>query len=1222
MKHTKKLFAVLLSALMLLSCIPFAASAEGEPATPTEPTDWIEIYTYEDLDDVRYDLTANYKLMNDIDMTEWVKPGGDYDYYGQGWNPIGSKNIYADDAFTGIFDGNGHTISGMRMNVTKFPSGTGNIVYFGLFARVSGTVRNLTVAGSITVDDRNFGSYYNYAGGIAAFLNETGLIENCTNRVKLNVSGKCHQYVGGVVGCGYGTVKNCRNIASVYAYASSSYYSYAAGILGIGSTDAPHPGNTTSTLKAKVYNCVNSGDVTAKGGLYEYAVASGIANYVKEVHNCYNVATIKTEQSNTGSSNYTAFNNGIAHNSYVYNCYNIGSVPKCGTYSNNYNYAITGYGSTNCFYLKGSGITSTGAVEKTDAQLKRQIQFTGWDFENVWTMEGRDDYFYPELRDVALLTPDDLKTPITGAIKLDGEAAADAVLTVNTAELLPANATVSYSWKIDDAVVSTAKTYTVKTEDLGKTLVLTVTGTGNYKGELTLTRVLGEAHQHTEEIIPGTLATCTQSGLTDGKKCSECGEILVPQEVIPAKGHTEVVSPAVPATCLEAGSTEGRVCSACGEVIALQTEIPALGHKEQTHHTDATCSQVGYDITFCARCGETLNQTITPPTNHSWNDGEVTKDATCTENGMVTYTCTVCGATKTEPTDMLAHNWNDGEVTKEPSCTEAGVKTYTCSVGGETRTEPVDKLDHNLVLVPGTPATCTEAGLSDGWQCESCGKWILPQQTIDATGHNPVTDPAVAATCTATGLTEGSHCDICGTVFVEQQETEKLAHTPDAPVTENEFDATCTEPGGYDEVVYCAVCGEELSREEKTIEALGHKMVQHEGKNPTCTEPGWAPYEICERCEYSTYEELEAPGHNPGDVVIENVKDASCSVPGSFEEVYYCTVCGEEMWRDLVEGQTLPHTPGEVKIENEVAATCTAKGSYDEVIYCTVCDEVISRETINTDKLDHNLVLVPGKAATCSKAGLSDGWKCETCGKVFAEQKTIAKLAHTPGEAVRENETPASCKAEGSFDEVIRCTECGEELSRETKTIAKLAHTPGEAVRENEKAASCKAEGSFDEVIRCTVCGEELSRESKTIDKLAHTPGDAVRENIVEATVDVGGSYDEVVYCTFCHEELSRETVATDPLTHTHNYVAETTKEATCSEDGETTYTCSVCGDSYTETIPATGNHVDKNNDGKCDTCGEKMTGGKHCKYCGKIHGGAFGWLTSFFHSILAIFKR
>lgn len=91
---------------------------------------------------------------------------------------------------------------------------------------------------------------------------------------------------------------------------------------------------------------------------------------------------------------------------------------------------------------------------------------------------------------------------------------------------------------------------------------------------------------------------------------------------------------------------------------------------------------------------------------------------------------------------------------------------------------------------------------------------------------------------------------------------------------------------------------------------------------------------------------------------------------------------------------------------------------------------------------------------------------------------------------------------------------------------------------------------------------------------------------------------------------------------HTHTYTAAVTTEPTCTADGETTYTCSVCGDTYTEPIPATGEHEDADNDGKCDTCEQQMTGGNHCKYCGKIHDGIFGWLVKFFHSILAIFKR
>ena len=119
---------------------------------------------------------------------------------------------------------------------------------------------------------------------------------------------------------------------------------------------------------------------------------------------------------------------------------------------------------------------------------------------------------------------------------------------------------------------------------------------------------------------------------------------------------------------------------------------------------------------------------------------------------------------------------------------------------------------------------------------------------------------------------------------------------------------------------------------------------------------------------------------------------------------------------------------------------------------------------------------------------------------------------HTPGEAVRENEVPATCKAEGSYDEVIYCTECGEELSRETKTIDKLDHTPGEAVRENEVPASCDKEGSYDEVVYCTVCGEELSRETKTIDKTEHNIV-FVQEKPATATVD---GMKEHYECTVC----------------------------------------------------------------------------------------------------------
>lgn len=71
-------------------------------------------------------------------------------------------------------------------------------------------------------------------------------------------------------------------------------------------------------------------------------------------------------------------------------------------------------------------------------------------------------------------------------------------------------------------------------------------------------------------------ATCTETGLTEGKKCSVCGEIIVAQEEIAALGHDETLIPAIPATHITTGLTEGKSCSRCGEVFVIQTEIPVV----------------------------------------------------------------------------------------------------------------------------------------------------------------------------------------------------------------------------------------------------------------------------------------------------------------------------------------------------------------------------------------------------------------------------------------------------------------------------------------------------------------------------------------------------------------------------------------------------------------------------------------------------------------------
>lgn len=99
--------------------------------------------------------------------------------------------------------------------------------------------------------------------------------------------------------------------------------------------------------------------------------------------------------------------------------------------------------------------------------------------------------------------------------------------------------------------------------------------------------MLWEHDVHTHEIIPAILPNCTETGLTEGEWCPDCGFVFVQQEIDPATGHTEAVRAAVPATRRQDGCTEERYCSVCeavlteGEVIPKYTDLTVLQLPEQ-----------------------------------------------------------------------------------------------------------------------------------------------------------------------------------------------------------------------------------------------------------------------------------------------------------------------------------------------------------------------------------------------------------------------------------------------------------------------------------------------------------------------------------------------------------------------------------------------------------------------------------------------------------------
>lgn len=172
------------------------------------------------------------------------------------------------------------------------------------------------------------------------------------------------------------------------------------------------------------------------------------------------------------------------------------------------------------------------------------------------------------------------------------------------------------------------------------------------------------------------------------------------------------------------------------------------------------------------------------------------------------------------------------------------------------------------------------------------------------------------------------------------------------------------------------------------------------------------------------------------------------------------------------------HTPGEPKQENVVPATCTTDGSYDEVVRCTEDNEIISTKHHVIPATGHKFVDTV-VAPTCTAQGYTLH-KCSVCGEETKDTYTDA-LGHEYGEWVIDK--PATEDAAGS-----KHRDCVRGDDTQTEEIPQLthAHTPAAAVKENEVPATCEAEGSYDEVVRCSKCGEVITTTHKTTPALGH----------------------------------------------------------------------------------------------------------------------------------------
>ena len=371
----------------------------------------------------------------------------------------------------------------------------------------------------------------------------------------------------------------------------------------------------------------------------------------------------------------------------------------------------------------------------------------------------------------------------------------------------------------------------------------------------------------------------------------------------------------------------------------------------------AFTQQMGYETDEFVRL---WNGDPEAPHQYDMENPLISVPPTCTENGEVEYVCLECGVHLFGVLPAAGHQPDEPERYDEIAATCETEGEYTeivlCSVCGEKLTEQtvsVAATGHT----PGqaehtdeTDATCTEKGrYTEIVTCSVCGKEISRTVvTTAALGHtasSAVRENETEASCTAAGRYEETvYCSVCGEEISRTvRRTAALGHSASSAVRENEAEATCTEAGGYDNVVYCSRCGEEISRTTVTTAATGHTA---------------------------------------GETVQENAAVEDCTQGGTCEEVVYCSVCGEEISRTESTVAPTDHTAGSTEqvwvhghedaSGNITGADCLDGGAYQEVTYCSVCGQEMARsEEIEVEPTGHVYSMSPasGTVLACSQCG-------------------------------------------------------------------------------------------------------------------------------------------------------------------------------------------------------------------------------------------------------------
>ena len=380
---------------------------------------------------------------------------------------------------------------------------------------------------------------------------------------------------------------------------------------------------------------------------------------------------------------------------------------------------------------------------------------------------------------------------------------------------------------------------------------------------------IGDEHKHSYEYRVVTNPTCTETGM--GRyTCSECGNSY--DEIIEALGHGETeIKNAVAATTENEGYTGDTYCKVCNALLEKGTVIERLT-EEHTHEyksyvtKEATCLEAG-EITYSCMCGDVYTEEI-PATGHQNIEIKNAKNASCSLEGYSgDEYCADCGTLIEEGQiiEKTEHMWNEGKITTAATCTEEGIRTFTCIFCGITKTEAIAATGHKATEVRNKKnATCVSEGYSGDEYCADCGTLLEEGQVIEKTGHSWNKGQITRkATCTEEGIRTFT-CISC-----KITKTKKIAATGHgATKIRNKKNATCVS-NGYTGDTYCITCNKKISS-GNVIAKTNHSWDGGKiTKKPTTAKTGIKTY-TCRKCstiKRKVIEKLKPQKATPGKII-------------------------------------------------------------------------------------------------------------------------------------------------------------------------------------------------------------------------------------------------------------------------------------------------------------------------------------------------------------------